>query len=173
VTTSQDCQQDRRTIDLELEQLPRAVAYRVRSGVFKGRPRLNHRVAVRLYWMWRQGWGYEQWPSSWERTDIPEVAVEHRRNVWSYHSLSRRRSIGTYRSSLHFRARNNAAQRLKCGAPELAETLFLVIQRLPIRADLNFRFFAVGQDLGFIRYKLTLLDQGLNLDHLSAAGLGL
>jgi transposase len=47
----------------------------LRRGRKTAKVAMARRLAVRLYWMWRQGWDYQQWRSSVRTQDRPEIAM--------------------------------------------------------------------------------------------------
>jgi len=51
----------------------------MRRGRKTAKVALARRLAIRLYWMWRQGWDYEQFKSSVRTQESPEIAMVCRR----------------------------------------------------------------------------------------------
>jgi transposase len=47
----------------------------LRRGRKTAKVAMARRLAIRLYWMWRQGWDYQQWRSSVRTQDSPEIAM--------------------------------------------------------------------------------------------------
>jgi transposase len=47
----------------------------MRRGRKTAKVAMARRLAIRLYWMWRQGWNYEQFKSSVRTQDRPEIAM--------------------------------------------------------------------------------------------------
>jgi transposase len=47
----------------------------VRRGRKTAKVAMARRLAIRLYWMWRPGWDYQQWTSSVRTQDSPEIAM--------------------------------------------------------------------------------------------------
>jgi transposase len=47
----------------------------MRRGRKTAKVAMARRLAIRLYWMWRQGWDYQQWRSSVRTQDSPEIAM--------------------------------------------------------------------------------------------------
>ena len=47
----------------------------MRRGRKTAKVAMARRLAIRLYWMWRQGWNYEQQRSSVRTQDSPEQAM--------------------------------------------------------------------------------------------------
>jgi hypothetical protein len=51
----------------------------MRRGRKTAKVAMARRLAIRLYWMWRQRWDYQQWRSSVRTQDSPEIAMVCRR----------------------------------------------------------------------------------------------
>jgi transposase len=47
----------------------------MRRGRKTAKVAMARRLAIRLYWMWRQGWDYQQWKSSVRTQDSPDIAM--------------------------------------------------------------------------------------------------
>jgi len=47
----------------------------LRRGRKTAKVAMARRLAIRLYWMWRQGWDYPQWRSSVRMQDSPDIAM--------------------------------------------------------------------------------------------------
>jgi transposase len=47
----------------------------MRRGRKTAKVAMARRLAIRLYWMWRQGWDYQQWTSSVRTQDSPKIAM--------------------------------------------------------------------------------------------------
>ena len=47
----------------------------LRRGRKTAKVAMARRLAIRLYWMWRQGWDYQQWKSSVRTQDSPNLAM--------------------------------------------------------------------------------------------------
>jgi hypothetical protein len=47
----------------------------LRRGRKTAKVAMARRLAIRLYWMWRQGWEYQQWKSSVRTQDSPNIAM--------------------------------------------------------------------------------------------------
>ena len=48
---------------------------RMRRGRKTAKVAMARRLAIRLYWMWRRGWDYEQGSSSVRMRDSPDIAM--------------------------------------------------------------------------------------------------
>jgi hypothetical protein len=47
----------------------------VRRGRKTAKVAMARRLAIRLYWMWRQGWDFQQFKSSVRTQESPEIAM--------------------------------------------------------------------------------------------------
>ena len=47
----------------------------MRRGRKTAKVAMARRLAIRLYWMWREGWDYQQWASSVRTQDRPDIAM--------------------------------------------------------------------------------------------------
>ena len=51
----------------------------LRRGRKTAKVAMARRLAIRLYWMWRQGLDYQQWTSSVRTQDSPDIAMVRNR----------------------------------------------------------------------------------------------